>query len=168
MYSKTENFSICPVCKTEILDSRQDIYTSCGFHDVVNLIACWANIEDAKIWYSDIVKPYQLGLELQSQQDIISDALMSLEKDFVNALKELDSTISAKLREHDQTIQNLRVQLIQTNKLNNNASQEGLSKLNQKNINQNTIQIGGLIELGDYHWRVINIQKNKALIITDE
>jgi len=186
--------AICPVCGTGC-DCYAKQCDSCGFADNLGVNPLWADAEDAREWHKAVVKPLRMEWEIRELRKASAEALKYiissstyikslesrvnvLEETFEEAIEELEEIFEKQRscnENHEHAIAQLQKKLEQTAEVKGESPPRQKIRLPDRlpperpriQLQIRDPLIGSVIPLGEYKWRVLDIQKGQALLLSE-
>ena len=179
----------CPVCKIKYKTSQD--CGNCGFPTPPRLFLSeshaknWFNVEvlprrtawettDRISKLETLVKSHDAELQELKNQDSKLKALVKSHGDEIQKLKNQDSKLKALTKSHDGEIQKLRAEIENLKQrfdkltVPSIPSDKAAIKISGKGSDPwDGVKVGDKREFGPYSWRVLDVQNNKALILSE-
>jgi hypothetical protein len=141
----------CAVCKNEYTSEMPIKCSVCGFSDNGVINREFSIVEDANHWLETVVKPYRMQCEFEKER--------SQNAKLKNQIKELRKEITELKSQLDESQK--REVIIQPQPLD-------VKKDTQNTAISNDPRVGTIIQFGNYKWRVLDVQGDRALILTED
>ena len=163
-----ENRSTCPVCAAKCTVGAISC-ERCDYRDDSGIVAYFADVADAEEWLEEIVKPYRKEWQLRE--------LMRQNGEFMARLDVLESrynTQQSTIADLQQKLRNQHTEYIGLKKfvidLEKKVTPSQLAPIKSENtsIQSTKYKHGDPYKFGKYDWRILDVQQDKLLIITEE
>ncbi|MCL2052829.1 MAG: DUF6273 domain-containing protein [Oscillospiraceae bacterium] len=138
----------CPICENNAVDENVSVCPICKFNDFRPIIV---SDEEYEYWLGTSVNPARMKWTFEQNERRLKAELLQ------NEIR-----LKAELSQKEKEINTLKEQLKKQTAL----YVQTLSKLAP--LPSSHPKIGSIIKFGSYDWRVLDVQNNAALIITEE
>jgi cell division septum initiation protein DivIVA len=138
----------CAVCKQ---GKDQVKCEKCGFTDNGVTNREFLTIEDANHWLNTVVIPYRMQYQFEkerSQNSKLKNQIKKMRKEITELKSQLDESQKREV-------------IIQPQPLD-------VKKDTQNTAISNDPRVGTIIQFGNYKWRVLDVQSDRALILTED
>ncbi|MCL1996252.1 MAG: DUF6273 domain-containing protein [Defluviitaleaceae bacterium] len=156
----------CSVCKKEA--EFNEICPICGFENRL-----FATKEDANNWLQSVAKPHKMYYELQQSHNELRKGYGELQKSH----GELQQNHNELHRNHGE-LQQSHIQLHAEHQETKNQIAAIIKRLDEKpKVEENlraespkpqVVQVGNIMPFGGYDWRVLAVENNRALLISEK